>query len=194
KDRDPYGSRLASLRDRGSTWPAPGEEHAESEGEGAEREERDAASGPARVSRGNHLRGGHRSRRGVESLGEIRHAGGAVRRDSREGASDGMSDGWWDRLAHRVERTGDLVEPARDDRLSGRTGERRLAGQHLVEHAREAALIAAGVDLPVAGALLGAHVSGRSDGEASLGQPLASLRHRARDPEVGDEDVAVAGE
>ena len=68
----------------------------------------------------------------------------------------------------------------RQHRLRRRAGERRLAGEHLVQHAAEAVEVAPPVDRRVAAGLLGAHVGRRADGEAGLGEPLAAGRASAR--------------
>ena len=71
-------------------------------------------------------------------------------------------------------------------------GERRLADEHLVQHAAEAVDVAPGVDVLAAERLLRAHVVRRADGHAGLGQLLAAgLAHRPRDAEVGDQRVAA---
>ena len=71
-------------------------------------------------------------------------------------------------------------------------GERRLAGEHLVEHAAEAVDVAPGVQLAVGRRLLRAHVGRGADREAGLGQPLVRRpRQRPRDPEVGDQRLPV---
>ena len=59
-------------------------------------------------------------------------------------------------------------------------GERRLPGQHLVEHRGQAVDVGAGVEPAVAGRLLRAHVGRRADREAGLGQPLVAARASAR--------------
>ena len=73
------------------------------------------------------------------------------------------------------------AESLGDHRLRRWPGERRLAGQHLVEHAAERVDVGAGVDVALAARLLGAHVGRRADGEAGLGElarrrPPASAR------------------
>src|SRR5688500_8276319 len=62
----------------------------------------------------------------------------------------------------RAEGPRRVGQPAGHDGLGGGTGERRLAGQHLVENAGQAVLIAPGID-GLRGRLLGAHVGGRAD-------------------------------
>ena len=59
-------------------------------------------------------------------------------------------------------------------------GERRLAGQHLVQHAGQAVLVAAAVEPGLRARLLGAHVGRRADGEAVVGDVHGSPRRRPR--------------
>jgi hypothetical protein len=80
---------------------------------------------------------------------------------------------------------------SRDDLAEHRLGRvaqiRRLSDQHLVEHARDRIDVGCRPDHDVARGLLWAHVEGRSDRKAGLGQPRATRgAHRQRDPEVGD--------
>ena len=60
-----------------------------------------------------------------------------VGRRPRERPSGDRVHGARDALADRGDRAGRLGQPPGDDRLRRRTGERRLARQHLVEHAAE---------------------------------------------------------
>ena len=84
------------------------------------------------------------------------------------------------------------VKHARHDRLGGGAGERRLAGEHLVEHGAERVDVRAGGDLALAHRLLGTHVVRRAERHAGLGHPgPARLARRQRDPEVGDERLAL---
>src|SRR5690349_24942740 len=79
-----------------------------------------------------------------------------------------------------------LVEHA----FSGRSCERWLPGQHLVEHARQAVHVAPSVER-VPDRLLGAHVRGRSYRDPGVGKPWPTGgRDRARDPEVAHNSVA----
>ena len=89
-----------------------------------------------------------------------------------------------------------LGQPARDDRLDGRPGERRLAGDHLVEHAAQAVDVGSGVEVSLAGALLRAHVRRRAHDDAGAGETVvtAGRADRAADAEVGDQRVAVLAE
>ena len=76
--------------------------------------------------------------------------------------------------------------------MQRRAGERGLARQHLVHHAAEREEVAAAVHV-VAGRLFGAHVRGRADGQADLGEGRAGGRRgdqRLADAEVGHDRVA----
>ena len=98
---------------------------------------------------------------------------------------------------HRlVDARGDTASLPRERRRVGRhhlghdglgrhPGERRLAQQHLVEHAAEREDIAARVYRPLAHRLLGAHVVRRAERHAGLGHAgAAGARRGQRDPEV----------
>ena len=81
------------------------------------------------------------------------------------------------------------------DRLRGRPGERRLAGEHLVEHAAEAVHVGARVEVAFAHRLFGAHVLRRAEGHAGLGHPgAARLARGERDAEVRHQGAAVVQE
>ena len=64
-----------------------------------------------------------------------------------------------------------LRHDSRHDRLRGGPGERRLAGQHLVEHRAERVDVGPRVEIVLAGGLLGAHVLRRAETHAGLGEP-----------------------
>jgi len=77
-------------------------------------------------------------------------------------------------------------------RLRRRAHVRRLAHQHLVQHAPQRVHVARRRDLPVPRRLLRAHVVRRPHAQTRLGQPRpARPGHRDRDPEVGDERLAA---
>ncbi len=85
-----------------------------------------------------------------------------------------------------------LGEPLDDDRLRGGAGERRLPGQHLVQHATEGVDVAPAIQLLVAGGLLRTHVRRRADRGARLSQVLPLARtHRLGDPEIGHHGLAL---
>ena len=73
-------------------------------------------------------------------------------------------------------------QPLGDDRLGVGPRERRLAGEHLVQHAAEAVHVAAAVDARVASACSGLMYSRRADDEARLGDARRprGARRRAR--------------
>ena len=69
---------------------------------------------------------------------------------------------------------------------------RRIACQHLVEHAADGVDVGARGDLLLGGRLLGAHVVRRAEAEAGLGHAAAGrCAHGERDAEVGDHRAAV---
>ena len=91
-----------------------------------------------------------------------------------------------------VMSAGSLGHHLGDDRLRRGSGERRLAGQHLVGHAPERVDIGARRDLPLAHRLLGTHVVRGAEGHAGLGHPgAAGLAGRQRDTEVGHQRATV---
>ena len=84
-----------------------------------------------------------------------------------------------------------LYEALRDDGLHVRSGERRFADEHLVEHAAERVLVAASVD-GFTRRLFRADVRQRSHCHPRLGHSrLAHRADRLADAEVGDERRAV---
>jgi hypothetical protein len=85
-----------------------------------------------------------------------------------------------------------LREPRRELLLRRIAGERRHAGNRLVQHAGQRVDVASPVERAVAG-LLGAHVRRRAGDRALLGDLLARAVDRARDAEVGHHRV-TAGE
>ena len=85
------------------------------------------------------------------------------------------------------------------DRMAGHrrpgagAGERRIAGQHLVEHAREAVLVAPAVEARLGGGLLGTHVRRSADREPMVGDVRAVAGgggDRGGHAEVGDDRLA----
>ena len=92
----------------------------------------------------------------------------------------------------RQDGAGRLGEHPGHDRLRGRAGERRVAGQHLVEHHAQRVDVGAGGDLPLAHRLLGPHVVRRAERHAGLGHPVAAGLARGQgDAEVGHQRAAV---
>ena len=91
------------------------------------------------------------------------------------------------RLPCRVQRGSRFCEPLRDDRLDRLAGERRPAGQHLVEHTAEGVDVAAAIERGFPSHLFRAHVRGGAQQGAGLGENLsAGLPQRLSDAEVGD--------
>ena len=83
-----------------------------------------------------------------------------------------------------------LCQHLGDDRLRGGSNERRIADEHLVQHASERINICARVERPFPHRLLGAHVSRRAEAHPGFGHPRAAGGARGeRDPEVGDKCV-----
>ena len=96
------------------------------------------------------------------------------------------------RVAHDLEPRHRVERVPRHDRLRGRAGERRLARERLVQHARETVDVAAAIHLSRARGLLGRHVRGCPDGESGLRQLVAARgADGARDAEVGDDRVTA---
>jgi hypothetical protein len=129
--------------------------------------------GPRELARGLEPVGGH----ALERLRDHR-------RDVRRDRSSMLGDG--DQLAKH-----DLAQ----DRLRRPSRVRRLAGEHLIEHAPQRVDIGARSDALVARRLLGAHVVGRAHAEPGLRQPRARTRaERERDAEVGDDRLSILKE
>ena len=69
---------------------------------------------------------------------------------------------------------------------------RRLAGEHLIKHRAQRVDVGTAIDGAVAGRLLRAHVRGRAETQARLGDAMsAGLRDRERNPEVGDDRLLL---
>ena len=82
-------------------------------------------------------------------------------------------------------------QPLGDQRLRGWSGVRRLAGEHLVQHAAKTVDVAASIHAPLARGLLRTHVRRGPHGDARLRQPLTrGGAHRECDPEVRDHGLA----
>ena len=87
----------------------------------------------------------------------------------------------------RVERSGRGVSVSTrdEDRLGGRSGERGLAGEHLVHHAAERVDVAARVEMAVGCTLLRTHVGGRAQREPVSSGARPGV-HGSGDAEVGE--------
>ena len=144
----------------------------------------------ARVDR---LRDGHEC--GGERVGHCRRRGEAIGRVARERFRNRRLDRDRNRLARLPHLGRGLGESARDHQLAIGPDERRLADEHLEQDAAERVDVAARVEILEPDRLLGAHVGRRSDRDAARRERLpllaAGAADRARDPEVGDERVAV---
>jgi hypothetical protein len=102
---------------------------------------------------------------------------------------DGIRDRRETERRHRIERvTG-------HDFLGGPTGEGRVAGKHLVQHAAQTVDIAATVQRSLTYELFRAHVDRCADRQAGIGQrfaaPTFGSGNRFSDAEVGDEGVGL---
>ena len=79
-----------------------------------------------------------------------------------------------------------------NDSLQRRTRERRLAGEHFVQHRAKGVDVAARVDGPFTHRLFGRHVLRRAEAQAGLRQPRAAdALYGERNAEVGNERVAA---
>ena len=91
---------------------------------------------------------------------------------------------------HVAYRGRGLLAMLRHDRLRRGTGEGRLAGQHFVDHARQAVQVASPIDLVTAIRLFGAHVGRRPQGQPRGGQIVHCCDpDRPREAEVRDHGV-----
>ena len=110
-------------------------------------------------------------------------------------AGERAFDGRRHRLARAPHGRHGIGQPVRDDRLGRGTGVRRLAGQHLVEHAPESVDVGPRVHRGVAHRLLRTHV-GRGPQRQAGGGQCARLGPTAgdqlRDAEVRQQRVAAA--
>ena len=141
------------------------------------------------TSRRRHARDGARARRG-ERLGKFPRRLVAVGWDFLERALDHDFEIVRNRIAHDFQSRHRIERMTRHDRLRRGSGERRLAGQRLVEHTRETVDVTAPIDLPRSRCLLGRHVRRSADGQAGLRELVAAGRaDGTRDAEVRDDRV-----
>jgi hypothetical protein len=138
----------------------------------------------------------HRGRRRVafvpERRGEIGGTREAVGRQLLERREHRGFDVRRNGVALRLKRARRLGHHPRHHRLRGGAGERRLGGQHLVQHAAEGVHVRAGGDLALAHRLLGTHVVRGAQGHPRLGHPgPAGLAGGEGDAEVGHQRRAV---
>ena len=141
---------------------------------------------PSRRGHARHATGTRRGQRFREFAGCLIAVGG----DLLERALDAGLELVGNRIAHDFQSRHGIERVARHDRLRGGAGERRLAGERLVEHTRETVDVAAAIDLPRSRRLLRGHVRRRADREPRLRQLVAAGRaDGARDAKVGDDRV-----
>ena len=120
-----------------------------------------------------------------QRLGKLGGRAEAVGRHLGERAHHGLLHALRHGGAHGPKRRHRIHRVARQQLLGGGPDERRLAREHLVQHAAERVQVAPSVQLPAGAGLLRAHVRGGAEREPGLGQPvLAGGGDGARDPEV----------
>ena len=125
---------------------------------------------------------------------ELRGAGVSVGRRHRHRLRDHRVEGLRHPSSHWVDWSRRLRQRPGDDRLRSGPRERRLARQHLVQHAPEAVDVTPTVELCSARGLLRAHVRRRAYGDPCHGQLVAaSCGDCSGNPEVGHDRLA-AGE
>jgi hypothetical protein len=110
-----------------------------------------------------------------------------------------LRDGGVDLRRHRAAQHAEVRRRLRhqlgDHRLRARARDRRLAGEHLVEHRGERVDVAACVDSTVARCLLGRHVLRRAEREPRLRESIATgFLHGERDAEVGEHRLTLLDE
>ena len=94
-----------------------------------------------------------------------------------------------------MQRRRPLRQDLGHDRLHAASGERRVAGQHLVEHGAQRVHVAPRVDHALAHRLLGTHVLRRPEGEPGLRDAMPARRlHRERDAEIRHDGLAIVQE
>jgi hypothetical protein len=126
----------------------------------------------------------------MERLRELPCRGEPVGRRAGQRLGYHLLERWGHRFARLVHRTRAFGETAHEDHLGGGPRERRLADQHLVEHAPEAVDVGPAVEAAFAGGLLGAHIRRRAHRHPGLGELL--LGHQAPcDAKVGHQGRAV---
>ena len=122
--------------------------------------------------------------------------GVAVGGEGGEGLEDGPLDFLGNGGPSPPERRDLAGDALGGDGLGIGPGEGRLAGQHLVQHRAQRVDVGAAVEPALAGGLLRAHVRGRADDHAGLGEPLGVARafQHLADAEVRHQHLAVGGE
>jgi hypothetical protein len=143
----------------------------------------------ARMIRGQGLPRLHRRPQGRDEAG-----GGVVSvvRLRSEHLHERIADRRRDCAVERVQPRVGLLEPLGDHRLRRLPLERGHTTEHLVQHTPEAVQVATAVDVLGTYDLLGTHVLGRPDGDASLSEARTPGRaDGSRDPEIGDHGVTI---
>ena len=134
-------------------------------------------------------------RRCSERGGELGRRGEAVIWEWGEGPGDGVLHGARDvgpgsLHCRRRLQCRPVVHPA-----FRHARRRRLPRQHFEQHAAEAVNVGAGIEIPQRHRLLRAHIAGRADRLARLGERQAARgADRARDAEVGNDRVVAREE
>jgi hypothetical protein len=127
-----------------------------------------------------------------QGVDEIVRAAEPVCRGLRRGLGYRRVDAFGYGVSYDPQLRRPLSEKLGDHRLGGTPGDRRLAGEHLVQHSGEGIDIAARVQQPVAGGLLRTHVLRSTEVETRFRQPIApGFRHRERDAEVRHHRLAL---
>jgi hypothetical protein len=130
-------------------------------------------------------RGGRGGRRTAQGRGERLRAGEPVRGQLLQRNGQCCRDVLRHGLAILRHGRGLLRDDLHYDLLRGAADVRRLAGQHLVQHAGQRVDVAARADLLLCRRLLGTHVVRRAETQARLRHPPARRRtHCQRDAEV----------
>jgi hypothetical protein len=128
-----------------------------------------------------------------QRVGQVPGRREAARGILREGSHDGSFDVNRDVGARGSHARHRRLAVAEQDRVRSPAAERRVAGEHLEEHASERVDVAPAVEFAVAYDLFRAHVARRPDQEPRAGQPGVprGCADGPRDPEVGDECAPV---
>src|SRR5262249_49999439 len=128
-------------------------------------------------------------------IGKGTRARRAIRGKLLQRGENGVVDLLRDAAPERHERPRLIGHYLGDDRLDGRSSERRLAGKHLVCNDAERVDVAAVIDASLTHRLLGAHVLRTPERNPSLCETLLTgMLHGERNTEVRDERVTVLEE
>ncbi len=127
----------------------------------------------------------------LERLRKIPRAREPIRRRLRQRLRHRRIDAQRHRVAQNLQMRRLLRHQLRDHRLRARTGHRRLAREHLVEHRCERVHVAPRIDAAVARRLLGTHVLRRAEREPRLREAVtARFLHGERDAEIRQHRLA----